>query len=399
MRGAIFPGVYPLYSITFVEQHLRMLRQAGHDLTLYVERPGEVPAQEPTQESMALKVHYEDMPDSPLRRMAGLAERKRWRWAALRAMNPWRFGWDGPALRVAWSAAVWPEGKYDYILCHFGANGRKAVQLREAGLIEGPVVTVFHGSDIHTYPKRFRYPIYRELFAWGDLFLTVSELGREQLLRMGCPEDRLHLLRMGVDKDFFRYRFRNPGQDYRILTIGRLVEAKGLRSVLKALSGLTGPWRWRIVGSGPEEKTLREMAAKFGVEDRVEFAGTLGRAGVREALDWAHVFVLTPEIDRHGEMEGIPVALMEAMAAGVAVVSTRHSGIPELIADGVSGKLVEEGDVLGIRLTLEDLLTKPGERERLARAARGVIEGEFDQAKWNERLLEFLWRTRQDSNL
>jgi len=388
MKTAVFVGEYPGYSLTFVDAQIRALLEDGNDVEIYAERKpvGRVP--KPPEFLTQVKVHYELMPESFVARLKGLVAGWSWRWPAFRALNPWSFGRDAISLRSVWSAQAWPSGQYDFVLCHFGPHGRKAVLARAAGLIEGPVVTVFHGNDLYTYPKQFRFPIYKPLIEKGDLFFCISERGREQLQKMGCPGDRIEVLRMGVDTELFCPGDCKRGERVRILTVARLVESKGICTAMKAMAGIEFDYEWHLVGTGPMEEELRQEASQLGVSERVRFRGALSVAEVREELQLSDLFVLTPEEDRNGEIEGIPVALMEAMACELAVVSTRHSGIEELIEDGCSGLLAMEGDIDSVRAAIQIALADRGRREALGRAARQKVKRDFDLTFWNRRLID-----------
>jgi colanic acid/amylovoran biosynthesis glycosyltransferase len=131
---------------------------------------------------------------------------------------------------------------------------------------------------------------------------------------------------------------------------------------------------------------LQRLAADLKLGDRVQFVGSLDSAGVRRRLEAADIFLLPSLTAKNGDMEGIPVALMEATASGACVVSTRHSGIPELVAHGVSGLLAREGDVDDLVAQLTQALAEPALRLALARRARRKVEAEFSQGGLQDQL-------------
>lgn len=176
----------------------------------------------------------------------------------------------------------------------------------------------------------------------------------------------------------------------RIVCVARLLPYKGHSLLLRAVAGAPPPLagaRLDLVGDGPLREALAAEARELGLGDRVRFHGSVPEPAVADLLDAADVFALASVIAPDGDREGIPNALIEAMAAGLPAVSTRQSGVPELIRDGETGYLAEPGDVDGLRDALVRALTE-SEPARRAAAARAVVEAEFDQRRSAARLVE-----------
>ncbi|CAM6610494.1 hypothetical protein ESCOCK405M_22805 [Escherichia coli] len=146
---------------------------------------------------------------------------------------------------------------------------------------------------------------------------------------------------MGVNMDRFSLRpLKAPDGCLQILSVARLTEKKGLHVAIEACRQLKERgvnFRYRILGIGPWERRLRTLIEQYQLEDHVEMPGFKPSHEVKMLLDEADVFLLPSVTGADGDMEGIPVALMEAMAVGIPVLSTVHSGIPELIDSGHSG--------------------------------------------------------------
>jgi colanic acid/amylovoran biosynthesis glycosyltransferase len=274
---------------------------------------------------------------------------------------------------------------YGVVLCHFGTAGLRAAALKRRGLISGDVWTIFHGSDLSSLLQRSPPDVYRRLFEVGDRFLPVSEFWRSRLIKLGCPPERICVLHMGVDTRAFAFRERPLRRgDLELISVARLVEKKGIAIALKALAILRERrpdlmWRYRIVGDGPSRGRLQHLADDLGIGQRVEFLGAQAPVAVRGLVDQSDIFVLPSITAQNGDQEGIPVSLMEAMATGVAVASTFHSGIPELVEHGVGGLLAPERDVGALADNLLLLLEDPELRQRLALVGRAKVEAEFDQ--------------------
>jgi colanic acid/amylovoran biosynthesis glycosyltransferase len=189
--------------------------------------------------------------------------------------------------------------------------------------------------------------------------------------------EKLRVVHCGVDPNFFEVK-RHTGKGARLLFVGRLVAAKGLPILLEALAALEDA-QLQVAGDGPDRKMLEDLARSLGIANRVEFLGYQSQAKVRELLSKADVFALS------SFAEGVPVVLMEAMAAGIPVVATRIAGIPELVRHEENGLIVSPGDSAGVAAAIRDLLDDPDLRNRYARAGRKQIEAEFDingETRW-----------------
>jgi glycosyltransferase involved in cell wall biosynthesis len=221
-------------------------------------------------------------------------------------------------------------------------------------------------------------------------FLTISEYNRAHLERVGVESAKLAVVRCGVS---FPAREMPPSRQRRLScrigTLGRLVEKKGVDDLIRAVSRL-GDRVCRIelsiAGDGPLRGMLEGMVAELGLTDRVRFEGSMSHARVKEWMDRLDVFVLACKPDANGDMDGIPVVLMEAMSQFVPVVSTRLSGIPELVVDGQTGLLANPADPADLAARIDHLLDAPDLRRELAVRAEAHVRREFGQQVNLERL-------------
>lgn len=360
---------FPELSETFVRDQALALLEAGFDLEVHAQRAGTGDL----DPRLVSRVRY----------VASEAWMQRIERAPLPRQVKGRFrDWRARARdRRALESA-------DIVLCHFGPNGLRASRSARPGR-RAQLWTIFHGYDLSSYILSEGRGVYRTLFARGDRFLPISELWRSSLVDLGCPQERILLVRTGVDCEALPFAERTAGPVVRILSVGRLVEKKGVEIALRALARLPrdlGDWRYEVGGSGPLLEDLKRLAGELGLDDRVEFLGSLDSAAVRRRLEAADIFLLPSLTAKNGDMEGIPVALMEAMASGACVVSTHHSGIPELVAHGACGLLAQEGDVDDLVVQLKRALAEPALRQALARRARRKVEAEFNQKTLQDEL-------------
>jgi colanic acid/amylovoran biosynthesis glycosyltransferase len=314
------------------------------------------------------------------------------------ALDASRFGDDAASLRLLIAAARWPKEppKRRVWLAHYGRWGRFACALRELGLIQGPIATVFHGKDMSAYLQK--HPdAYRMLFAQGDLFLPISEHWREKLIALGAPPERTQVHRMGVDTSHFaeKARARAAGEPVRFIGVGRMVEKKGFDDALRAFAAFRAEIdapdaTLTLIGDGDMRDYLENLATSLNLGGVVCFTGFLPHAEVARELAEAHVFMLASKTAGSGDMEGIPVALMEAMAQGLPVLATRHSGTPELVEHDVSGLLCAEGDWRALAKNMGALARAPERWAAMGAAGAAKVRAEFDVKVWNDRLAKRL---------
>lgn len=404
-RIAVLVSVFPTLSETFVLDQITGLLDRGATVDVLATsagRHGPVHA-DVERHGLGERTVRPAPPGGPLwRRRLHLVR------LTARALAPALRGGASPtsaltaALADARSAFWWnPPGfprrprTYDAIHCHFGPVGNLGLALRNTGFLRGPLYTTFHGFDMSVHLRRVGEDAYARLLRSGDGFLPISQFWRERLIELGAPVGRIAVHHMGVDcgRLPFRARTAPAGGPVRLLSVARLVEKKGLDCAIRAVAAATALGQrldYRIVGDGPLRAALGALIADLGVDDVVSLVGPLARDGVRREMDAAHVLVAPSVTAADGDMEGIPVAIMEAMALGLPVVSTRHSGIPELVRHGHSGILVAERDVDGLTRAIIELAANPDTWPLLAAAARDRVERDFSLERLNDRLLSLL---------
>jgi colanic acid/amylovoran biosynthesis glycosyltransferase len=215
--------------------------------------------------------------------------------------------------------------------------------------------------------------------------IAISEYNQRYLREhiAGAERARIEIVHCGVSLDDFPF-VRHGRDRQHILAIGRLDEIKGFVHLIDACARLRvsgTPFLCSIVGSGPLETELKAQINALKLQDHVHLLGAKKQEEVRQLLYDAGVFTLPSVVTSRGDRDGIPVALMEAMACGIPVVSTRVSGIPELVQDDVSGLVAISGDAVDLSRCLARLLNDDKLGNRLTIKAREQIEREFDVQK------------------
>jgi colanic acid/amylovoran biosynthesis glycosyltransferase len=232
-----------------------------------------------------------------------------------------------------------------------------------------------------------------ELVKEARLVVTETDFSRDWLRRR-CPDwaSKIERVYNGIHPEEFALADFSA-EPPEILSVGRLIEKKGFGELIEACSLLRGvDYRCRIIGAGPLEGPLREQIAQAGVTHRVSLEGPRPESEVIGFLKRARVFALACARDPDGGSDNLPTVIMEAMAAGLPVVSTRVAGIPEMIAEGQTGRLLDEHDVPGLAAALEALLKDASLARRYGAAGRALAGQKFATGQTTSHLKHLLVR-------
>jgi colanic acid/amylovoran biosynthesis glycosyltransferase len=404
VRVAWLTALFPVLSeIPFLNQIVGLIER-GHEVDIYADGPQAGATFHPDVERLGLvaRTRY------PVRWPSGRLER--WRAAArllaahrgrerrilLRTLDPsrlWHRAWTLDQLRR--TSRFLPVRHYDVCYCAFGMDAPHALRLRGVGALEGAMVVAFRGADTTKYVARRGPRVYARTFREARLLLPVCDFLARRLVALGAPAERVIVHRTGIDLRRWPFRERRPAEQgpLRLVSVGRLVEKKGIAHVLRAVRILKDRGvaaEYRVFGDGPLRDRLVALAGELGIADRVRFEGRRNQEAVREGLDQSDVLVAPSVTAADGDEEGIPNVLKEAMASGMPVVATRHAGIPELVDDGVSGWLVAERNDAALAEALTRLAATPERWPAMGRAGRTKVEREYDIHRLNDRLVAML---------
>ncbi|HBA5913616.1 colanic acid biosynthesis glycosyltransferase WcaL [Escherichia coli] len=403
MKVGFFLLKFPLSSETFVLNQITAFIDMGFEVEIVALQKGDTENTHAAWTKYNLAARTRWLQDEPTGKVAKLRHRASQTLRGIHRKNTWqalnlkRYGAESRNLILsAICGKVATPFRADVFIAHFGPAGVTAAKLRELGVIRGKIATIFHGIDISSREVLNHYtPEYQQLFRRGDLMLPISDLWAGRLQKMGCPREKIAVSRMGVDMTRFSPRpVKAPATPLEIISVARLTEKKGLHVAIEACRQLKEQgvaFRYRILGIGPWERRLRTLIEQYQLEDVVEMPGFKPSHEVKAMLDDADVFLLPSVTGADGDMEGIPVALMEAMAVGIPVVSTLHSGIPELVEADKSGWLVPENDAraLAQRLAAFSQLDTD-ELAPVVKRAREKVEHDFNQQVINRELASLL---------
>ncbi len=316
------------------------------------------------------------------------------------SLNIFRFGREAWSLNLFYMTIVFLVAREDdIIMCHLRSNALVGLKMKQIGALTGKIVTVFHVEDLMDLVRTKTVGALEDLFLKGDLFLPVSRCAEDRLVALGCPPRKVVVHRMGVDVRQFDLtaRRRFGSSTLKILSVARLIDKKGIAYALESLALLEDePFEYVIIGDGPLRGALEMQARSFGLMRKVRFLGWQDSGTIRRYLKDADIFMAPSVTTESGDKEGIPVVLMEAMASGVPVVTTSNGAIRELVEDGRTGFLVPEKNAAALASKLRVLRQNPDLAEQASRAARKLIEEQFNIQVLNQHLLRLWTNTAYD---
>lgn len=401
MKVAIVVEEFPAISQTFVLQEIIGLLQAGHDVRVFAAR-GDTDVVHPEVEKYGLVERTTYRPSlgpaftRPLRALPILLRGiKHAPIATLQSLNPIQVGGSAFNLRALYACAPFfgKPHQFDVIYCHFGPAGAMAATLLRIGLIKGPLIVKMHAVDIVKLPRLSRANYYKLMFSRASRILVVSKYMREKVIALGATPESVFVHSIGVEIP--KALAPKPHQNknvLQILTVARLVEKKGIEYCIRAIAHIRKDYphikfRYLVVGDGPDRAKLISLVHQLKLQHVVSLLGKRTNDEVTKLMQKADVFVLPSVTAADGDQEGTPTVIAEAMAIGLPVISTWHSGIPEQIDHEVSGILVPERDVSSLAGAIMKLATDLALRQRLCAAAHRAARTRFDIHKLNWQLI------------
>ncbi|MEM6779846.1 MAG: glycosyltransferase [Planctomycetota bacterium] len=411
MRIAFVVTSFPNPASTPILKQITALMDRGHEVDVYGDRQGDLSAPHADIDTYKLfnRIHHPRMPSSPWQRFCGgmsMLGKRIWNdpGTCLRSLNVAKYGEMAYGFTLLYAAQTLNHEKpYDVIHAQFGPNGIKAMFLKECRLLKGPLLTTFRGYDLTAYPRRRGGAVYRGLFRAGNYFTANSAFLAQRAMELGCPEDKIEVLPTGINLNRFKHTARRvgPEQEIVVLSVGRLVEVKGIRFGLQAMAEIIREFpqvQYDIVGDGPLRSSLQQLAVELGIANRVRFLGAQSEEQLISIYRDSHLFLFPGVVSRQGDEEGFGGVCVEAQASGMPVVATEVGGIRETVANGQSGVLVQPRNVTLLVDALRDLLHHPERWPAMGSAGRTHVTNRFDLETASDRLLRIYRRLARGRN-
>ena len=390
---------YPRLSETFIAQELRALEQRGFSLALYSLRHPTERVAHPVHDEIRAPVTYlpEYLHDDPARVWRGWRQARR-----LPGYRDARAAWwrdlrrDPTRNRVRrFGQALVLAAEMPSHIAHLHAHflHTPASVTRYAALLRGLTWSCSaHAKDIWTTPEWEK----REKLDASAWITTCTEVNARHLRSLADNASRVELNYHGIDARRFppptgarpARDGREAGSAVALLAVGRAVDKKGFDDLLAALARIPRDRHWKLthIGGGPLLSELDAAARALGIADRIEWRGPQPQAVVLDAYRNADLFVLPCRVSDDGDRDGLPNVLLEAQSQKLACVSTRVSGIPELIDDGTTGVLVPPRSPAALADALSRLIGDPPLRRRLGDAGFARATGQFSMETGADRL-------------
>jgi len=279
-----------------------------------------------------------------------------------------------------WLIELTGERRLRAFLCHFGWSALRMVPVALATGV--PIIAHFHGVDITARLRNrwYRWSLKNSIKHFHAL-VAVNDFQRDILVGLGAKKDAIHVIPCGVPvREFFPHHSKAKSP-VRFLTVGRFVEKKAPLTTLRAFDrciAAGGRAHLLMIGDGPLLPQAKDFVSAHGLQRHVSFLGALGSTDVLDFMRTSDAFLQHSVTAPNGDMEGWPVSIGEAAACGLAVIATRHAGIPSQIVHGETGYLVEEYDELRMSNFMMALIRDRELRLNMGAAARRFALENFD---------------------
>lgn len=269
----------------------------------------------------------------------------------------------------------------DIVHAHFGPRGALVAPVaRELGI---PLVVSFHGFDAFRLPQE---KIWRDQIAalcqGAEVVTVVSKMMQNHLVQLGSPAERTRVVHVGKRIQDYPFHSNPNGRIERWMSVGRMAEKKGHIDCLAAFKQVSEGrpvMSLSLIGGGELLPEVQFYIEREGLSDKVKLLGMLPHEQVKHRMERSDAFILCSKTAKDGDREGIPTVLMEAQAMGLPCVTTRHSGIPEVIPDENHWMLAEEGNVAEIVDRMKKLMScSPEEVLQISKAGRTKVESDFN---------------------
>ena len=297
--------------------------------------------------------------------------------------------------------AIRALSKHEHIDIFFGMSGPTSQQnlFLKTLYPQAKFAANFYGFDFSSRIRKQGPNIYQSLFKQADLMISQSYYSRDCVIALGCPEYKIIKHPFGVNPSVFSFHERkvDEHEGLRFITVARLIEKKGHRLILTAISNLIRRGRkltYHIVGDGPLlHDILGQIESDSHLKGNVIYHGYKTQFQIAEILCNCHVF-LHPSVTTlaAAAQEDTPTTLLEAQATGMPVIATYHAGIPEIVKHNVTGLLVPERNVYELEKAIDFFIHNPHECSLMGAAAREFIETGFDTAHLSKKLEHVFYR-------
>lgn len=289
----------------------------------------------------------------------------------------------------------WKKNKIDVILAEYGTTAAIYLDAIQTSAI--PLVIHFHGYDAtaHKTLEHFREE-YRQMFNYATYIIAVSSIMHEKLIALGCPKNKLIKNTYGPNDLFLELKpqFLQP----QFIAIGRFTDKKAPYYTILAFKNVLKEFpeaKLIMAGDGHLLNSCENLVQYFGIANSVEFIGVITPEEYGTRLEESLAMVQHSITAQSGDMEGTPLAILEASAAGIPVISTFHAGIPDVIINEETGLLVHEHDVDGMSQNMVKVLSDKSYAMEMGSKGRNNIAKNYSMKRHIDKIDELLYTAAQ----
>ena len=268
------------------------------------------------------------------------------------------------------------QNKIDVVLVEYGNHAFNLLPVLVKSKI--PFVTHFHGYDASVTLLIKSCDFYRQVFSLSRKIVVVSSVMKNQMLKLGCSPNKLVITPCGPNEKFLSLKPRFSNKTF--FAMGRFVNKKAPYLTLMAFKEVVKihpDADLLIAGDGPLMDACINLSKQFKIDKHVKFTGVVSPENAMRYMEESICFVQHSITSQNGDMEGTPVAILEACAAGLPVVSTRHAGISDVIIHGKTGYLCEEGDIHAMSKYMSELASDFDKAKKLGLNARNFVSANY----------------------
>jgi colanic acid/amylovoran biosynthesis glycosyltransferase len=387
MKVAVVVGTFPKLSETFVLNHIIGLIKNGFEVTIFATNKGSLPYHPDVSKYNLLdKVIFRPNPHvGAIKRLfliiGLLCKNKQFLFKLLQTFRPKYYGSFALKGYFFFEAIPFLKFKPDYfdiIHTHFGENGNKLAYLKETGIINSPLIVNFHGHDVNHIELIKKQKYYKALNKSASALIFNSKYLMQKFKKVTHIKLPTYQVPVGINTELFSSNNKSVNTKTKLITIGRLVDCKGIELVIEALTAIDrDKFEYHIVGDGPNKNDLKQLTSQKNLDSNITFHGAITQPTVIDLLQKSDMFILFGITDKYGEIDAQGLVVQEAQACGIPVIVSDGGGLPEGVLKNETGLIIKEGDVKELKNVLLKVINKNINLDQMAINARKFIENTY----------------------
>ena len=400
LKIAVVVYEFPVISETFVLNHINALAEAGHNVTVFSLFPASSINKHHFLRSIGhlpYKIVYgERVPASKTARFKRCLQLLIRNTKSVKTLNVFKFGKEASSLYLFFKAQVFANASsFDIIHCHFGNVGNEVQKIRNLGLVSGKLVVSFHGYEFLKEEVLKRNGHYQELFTHCEGVVANSTFTLERLKNLGCPPGKLVTIPVIPNTSLFQNFApkKEVRSAFKLLTVARLVEKKGITYALEAISILKKNYgvtlQYDVIGKGDLLPELQDIINRQGLQDEVKLHGAKTQEEVAGFFSEADLFLLPSIVDRKGDTETQGLVLIEVQLMRIPVVSTTAGGISDSVRHNQTGLLEEEKNPHALAEAIHKFYVDPDLRKKFGDAGEKFVLENFNAKLLTDKMIAF----------